>query len=87
LDPFLPGKAQGDLRAGDDEIWQKTRKSFNHKWLKSRPPRKSRRCTVPPDHQDYEADRLLIVDVKAFDSTGAIYDIELPVKPAASLIY
>jgi hypothetical protein len=41
----------------------------------------------PPDHQVYETDRLLIVDVKAFDSTGAIYQIGSQLKPAASLIY
>ena len=87
LDPFLPGKSQGDLRADDHELWQKTPKSCQIRRLQSRPPRKPLRCMPPPDHQVYETDRLLIVDVKAFDSTGAIYQIGSQLKPAASLIY
>ena len=31
----------------------------------------------PFNHQDYETDKLSIVDVKAIDSTGAIYHIEV----------
>ena len=40
----------------------------------------------PFNHQDYETDKLSIVDVKAVDSTGAIYHIEVQLNFVDGLI-
>ncbi len=40
----------------------------------------------PFNHQDYETDKLSIVDVKAIDSTGAIYHIEVQLNFVDGLI-
>jgi hypothetical protein len=60
LDPFLPEKPQGDVSAGDDELWQNTPKFFNYQSLRQRASRESCRFTTPQTTttQTTTADRL-----------------------------